>query len=336
MDENLLRYIICPDCKSGSLSLTPFTRDRNQILEGVVTCNSCGNWFRIENGILDLLPTNLRRHDVNADFAKKHGLAIGRSGDDGAESQKKAQISFFRDNVTHYDEDVTDSMFFRTLDRVTFERWFNENCEKIAGPILELGCGTGQQSIRIAKKCREAVCLDISEEMIVRVQEKIDRLNIPHRLHFIVGDAEDPPVKNAMFGACIMCSTLHHVSSPQKAIRNLSGKLSDGGLFFSSDPHDSYVRFIFDLLMRIWKLHDEKASDDPLIKEKLLRQWLTDADIRSTLRFSTYLPPHLFLFLNERSSLNLLSRTDNFFNRIPGFYKFSGLIVSEGIKGEPR
>ena len=109
-------------------------------------------------------------------------------------------------------------MYFRTLDKLTFGKWLDKT-EKISNPILELGCGTGKQSIQIAEKNKVAVCLDISEEMISRVKFKIDHLDIPNKLHFIVGDAEDPPVKNNMFGACVMCSTLHHVSSPENAIR---------------------------------------------------------------------------------------------------------------------
>ena len=334
MDENLVNFIICPNCKSDSFSLKPFAQKNKQVHEGVVTCNSCKTWYRIEDGILDLLPLNLRRHELYVKFAEKFYLPVNGIGTDSSKSQKKEQILFFKENVSQYDHDVTDSMYFRTLDKLTFGKWLDQNSEKITNPILELGCGTGKQSIQIAKKNKVAVCLDISEEMISRVKYKIDHLDIQNKLNFIVGDAEDPPVKNNMFGACVMCSTLHHVSSPENAIRNLSDKLTDRGLFFSSDPHDSYVRFIFDFLMKIWKLHDEKASDDPLIKEKCLKKWLSDAKIQHTVKFSTYLPPHIFLFLTEKSSLALLSRTDNFFNRIPGFHKFSGLIISEGIKIE--
>jgi ubiquinone/menaquinone biosynthesis C-methylase UbiE len=265
-------------------------------------------------------------------FAKKYDLPLSNTGCDSVITQKQEQILFFKNNVSFYDKDVTDSMYFKTLDKLTFERWLDQNCKKISKPILELGCGTGQQSIQLAKRYKDAICLDISEEMILRVKYKIDHLDCPNKLNFIVGDAEDPPVKNNLFGACIMCSTLHHISSPEKAIVNLSDKLTNGGLFFSSDPHDSYVRFIFDFLMKVWKLHDEKASDDPLIREKCLKQWLTQAKIQSTVKFSTYLPPHIFLFLTEKSSFALLSRTDDLFNRIPGFYKFSGLVISEGMK----
>lgn len=334
MDENLLNFIICPNCKSDSFSLKPFAQKNNQLHEGVVTCNSCKTWYKIEDGILDLLPLNLRRHELYTKFTEKYHLPSQGIETESTKSQKKEQILFFKENVSHYDNDVTDSMYFKALDKLTFGKWLDKNYEKITSPILELGCGTGKQSIQIANKNKDAVCLDISEEMILRVKSKIDRLNISNKLNFMVGDAEDPPVKNNSFGACIICSTLHHVSSPENAIRNLSDKLIDGGLFFSSDPHDSYVRFIFDFLMKIWKLHDEKASDDPLIKEKCLKKWLSDAKIQNTLKFSTYLPPHIFLFLTEKSSLILLSRTDNFFNRIPGFHKFSGLIISEGIKVE--
>jgi ubiquinone/menaquinone biosynthesis C-methylase UbiE/uncharacterized protein YbaR (Trm112 family) len=336
MDENLLTFIICPNCKSDSLSLKPYVRKNNQVHEGVVTCDSCKTWYKIEAGILDLLPLNLRRYDLYSQFAEKHGLPMHGIGSDIADLQKKEQILFFKENVSHYDKDVTDSVYFRALDKVTFENWLNRNFNKIDKPVLELGCGTGQQTVQIAKKSKDAVCLDISEEMVVKVKEKVDQLQCSGTRHFIVGDAEDPPVRDNIFGACIICSTLHHVSSPEQAIRNLSGKLIDGGLFFSSDPHDSYVRFIFDFLMKVWKLHDEKASDDPLIKEKCLKKWLDDAQIQGRIKFSTYLPPHIFLLLTEETSTALLSRTDTIFNSIPGFWKFSGLIYAEGIKVEQR
>jgi len=172
MNENLLNFIICPNCKSDSFYLKPFAQKNNQLHAGVLTCNSCKAWYRIENGILDLLPLNLRRHELYAEFAKKYDLSVNGTGTDNTNSQKKEQIVFFKENVSQYDQDVTDSMYFRTLDKLTFGKWLDKNSEKINKPILELGCGTGKQSIQILIKGKEAVCLDISEEMISQVKNK--------------------------------------------------------------------------------------------------------------------------------------------------------------------
>jgi len=154
MDENLLNFIICPNCRSDSLSLKLYVRKNNQIHEGIVTCESCKTWYRVEDGILDLLPLSLRRFDLYSRFAEKHGLPMQGIGSDIANLQKTEQILFFKENVTHYDKDVTDSMFFRALDKVTFENWLNRNYNKIDKPVLELGCGTGPANGSDCKKIK--------------------------------------------------------------------------------------------------------------------------------------------------------------------------------------
>lgn len=334
MDETIINFIICPNCGSSILSVKEFSNVNNELHEGMVTCNSCEIWYKIDHGVLDLLPLNLRRYDLYEKFAKKYNIHLNDVNVASLNMQKKEQILFFKKDYSSYENDIVNSTYYRALDKLTFEKWFDKNSDKINDPILEVGCGTGRQSVKIANKHKHAICIDISEEMVLLAKFKIDQMNRPNNLDFIIGDAEDPPVKNNMFGACVICATLHHLSSPENAIRNLSHKLINGGLFYSIDPHDSYVRFIFDYLMKIWKLYDEEASDSPLIKEKNLKKWLSDAKIQGKVTYSTYLPPHIFLILTEKPSLTLLKRTDDFFNKIPLFFKLSGIISSEGIKIE--
>jgi ubiquinone/menaquinone biosynthesis C-methylase UbiE/uncharacterized protein YbaR (Trm112 family) len=334
MDETIINFIICPNCGSSILSVKEFSKANNELHEGMVTCNSCEIWYKIDHGVLDLLPLALRRHDLYEKFAKKFNIHLNKVDVANVNLQKKEQILFFKKDFSSYENDIVNSSYYKALDKLTFEKWFYNNSDKIIDPILEVGCGTGRQSIKIANTHKYAICIDISEEMVLLAKLKIDQTAVPNNLNFIIGDAEDPPVKNNMFGACVICATLHHLSSPENAIRNLSHKLKNGGLFYSIDPHDSYVRFIFDYLMKIWKLYDEEASESPLIKEKILKKWLSDAKIQSKVTYSTYLPPHIFLILMEKPSLTLLKRTDDFFNKIPLFFKFSGIISSEGIKIE--
>lgn len=161
---------------------------------------------------------------------------------------------------------------------------------------------------------------------------KIEKENLSSYTNFIVADAENPPIQNNSFGACILCSTLHHLTSPKNTIINSSKKLVQGGLFYTIDPHTSTLRFLFDYFMKFWKLYDEEASENPLIDEKNLEKWLYDANIDSVIYFSTYLPPHFFLLLNEDWGIFILKHSDNFFNQIPIFFKISGIVISQGIK----
>jgi ubiquinone/menaquinone biosynthesis C-methylase UbiE/uncharacterized protein YbaR (Trm112 family) len=334
MDEKIIDFITCPNCGSSTFSLKKFLSTNSEIHEGVLICNSCDVWYKIYHGVLDLLPLNLRRNDLYEKFAKKYNININEKDPTSTNPQKMGQISFFKRNLFSYEKDVVDFTYYKALDTLTFEKWFDDNSGKIDKMILEVGCGTGRESVKIAIRNKDAICIDISEEMILRAKSKIDLMNRQNFLNFIICDAEDPPLKNNMFCACIICTTLHHLSSPEKAIRNISKKLMNRGLFYSIDPHDSYIRFIFDYLMKIWKLYDEEASDSPLIKEKILKDWLLDAKIQSKITYSTYIPPHIFLFLSQKQSLKLLKSTDDFFNKIPLFFKFSGMICSEGIKIE--
>jgi len=332
MDKMVINNIICPNCQSGIFTLLPFDSDANDIREGIITCDECGIWYRIEGGVLDLLTLTLRRQDLYANFAKKYNLVPSVSEPVNVNQQKLGQIQFFKGDVPDYERNVAMSTHYRARVALTFERWFNQNYKSITAPILELGCGTGTETIKIADKHISAICIDISEEMIRTAKSKIDKLENHANINFITGDAECPPVKDNMFGACVMCGTLHHLSSPQTAIKNLSSKLVDGGLFFSFDPHDSCIRFLFDFLIRVWKLYEDQANDNPLFNANDLSAWLTDAGIHNTISYSTYLPPHAFLFFDDATSLTVLKITDSIMNKIPLMYKFSGLIMAEGVK----
>ncbi len=54
------------------------------------------------------------------------------------------------------------------------------------------------------------------------------------------------------------------------------------------DPHMSPVRFIYDFIMKFWKLYDEEASDSLLFTEKQLIQMLHEAGIKCKTKTSTF------------------------------------------------
>jgi len=338
MNQNTIAYLICPTCASEQLELKTFSFEENAtnaVREGIITCLSCRNWYRVENGILDFLPLNLRRNDLQIKFAVKHNLQMPSGFQSKEEthsmmSQKIGQIDYFSEEANDYEKRVVNSPYYVALDQVAFLDWLSRHQELLLGGIaIDIGCGTGRQSIPLAKHGIKTIAIDTAEEMLMMAKSKLDSQKLSHLVDLIAADGENPPVKDNCFGACIFYGVLHHMPNKDIAIKNASKKLVKGGLFYSLDPHKSPVRFIFDFLMRVKKLYHEEASDDPLLTQQELKQWFTMAGLDGTVKLSTYLPPHLFYTLSLPLGVKLLRLSDLVFSSIPGVRKLAGVIISE-------
>jgi len=55
MKKELMDILCCPICK-GDLQLQVEIEEKNDIITGVLTCNTCKVTFPINDGIPDLLP----------------------------------------------------------------------------------------------------------------------------------------------------------------------------------------------------------------------------------------------------------------------------------------
>jgi SAM-dependent methyltransferase len=333
MNRDALDQLVCPLCASEKLDLRsydpPGAADR--VDEGTVTCPECDHWYRIEDGILDFLPPGLSRSQARADFASKHGLALEAPVPLPQEHQKAVQIEHFDEDPAVYEKHVVRSPFYLALDEVTFLDWLERSHATIRGPVLDVGCGTGRQSIPMAQKGLRTLALDTSEEMLRLARGKLRAEGLESLVDLVVCDGENPPVRDGRFGACVFLGLLHHLPDKDRALSNASQKLAPGGLFYCLDPHDSALRFLFDLLMRLWKLYDEEANES-LVSRAELRDGLARVGIRSSIRLSTFLPPHLFYFLGPRARVGLLRTTDRLFSAIPGVRNLAGVIIAEGVK----
>ncbi len=59
MKRELMDVLACPVCK-GPLELEASREEGDEIVEGVLTCQQCGESYPIEDTIPNLLPPNLR------------------------------------------------------------------------------------------------------------------------------------------------------------------------------------------------------------------------------------------------------------------------------------
>ena len=90
--------------------------------------------------------------------------------------------------------------------------------------VLDLGCGTGQLSARIAATGAEVVGMDRSAEMIAEARAQFPSLS------FVVGDARDFSFAEP-FNAVFSNAVLHWVQPPAAALARIAAGLGPGGRF---------------------------------------------------------------------------------------------------------
>lgn len=340
MNRSVTAVVICPECSGGNLHLEEFLLaegDVDQIIDGRLVCLQCRNWYRIENGIIDLLPAHIRQLNPdrfvlkNLRFSEKYGLDMPVSyfSKNSMPLNKTKPIGAFED-VVSYEKDVVNNRFYKALDQTAFIDWLKRNL-KTGDLVLDVGCGSGRQCIPLAEAGVRAVGLDIDEEMVLLAARKLHESTLSKMVDLMVADGGNPPVKDGYFKACVFYGVLHHLTEKGAAVLNATRKLAPGGLMYSLDPHKSLVRFIFDFFMKVQQLWVEEASEDPLITEDQIYSWMAAGGVYGRTRLSTYIPPHIFLS-SLRANIWLLKITDLAFSRLPGLRKAGGVIIFEGQK----
>ncbi|MDD3296613.1 MAG: methyltransferase domain-containing protein [Candidatus Omnitrophica bacterium] len=331
MNKAVVSKLLCPNCFCGNLELEEYLFDQDYVNEGRLTCLSCGLWYRIQNGIGDLLPLSLRNNELYSKFAQRYKLPFSISESKKRYSQEVSQMNFFKKNKDKYEEAIVDSNFYKALCEVTFSGWAKRKIKK-KDLVLDAGCGTGIQSLVLAKNGIRTIGIDISEEMLLIAKDKADSAGLSSFVDFIMASAERLPFKNDTFDACVLYGVLHHLSNPQNALIDVSKKIKNKGLVYTLDPHKSRLRFIFDFMMKMWRLYEDEPGKNSLISRKQLKEWFLNSGISGNIKISTYLPPHFLYPLTVKMNIFLLKASDALFGHFPLLRKLGGVIITEGIK----
>ncbi|RCJ27246.1 SAM-dependent methyltransferase [Nostoc minutum NIES-26] len=112
--------------------------------------------------------------------------------------------------------------------------------------ILELGCGTGEVSLKILNRCPDAqvIALDYSPRMLQFAQDKIAAAGYQQRWIGIQADfgdwANNPQELDIAdkFDACISSLAIHHLQDEMKLklFQRIAASLSQDGCFWNADP----------------------------------------------------------------------------------------------------
>ena len=95
--------------------------------------------------------------------------------------------------------------------------------------VLELACGTGLLSVRLAGSVKLLEATDFSEEMIRQAKAKTHS----SRLRFSVQDATSLPYAEETFDAAVISNALHIMPEPEKALAEIRRVLKPGGILIA-------------------------------------------------------------------------------------------------------
>lgn len=95
--------------------------------------------------------------------------------------------------------------------------------------VLELACGSGQISFRLASKAKHWEATDFSENMIAQAKKN----PCPGNLFFSIKDATGLPYADESFDAVMIANALHIMPEPDKAMDEIYRVLKADGVLFA-------------------------------------------------------------------------------------------------------
>ena len=99
--------------------------------------------------------------------------------------------------------------------------------------VLDVACGEGYGSRRLAEHAREVVGVDLDEATIAAAAARYRAKN----LRFEVADAASLPFEDARFDLCVAFECIEHVEDPGAMLDEVVRVLRPGGVFIVSTPN---------------------------------------------------------------------------------------------------
>lgn len=95
--------------------------------------------------------------------------------------------------------------------------------------VLELACGTGQITHRLAREVKTWTATDFSAKMLEETKKNVKEDNIA----FSVADATTLSYADKSFDVVVIANALHIMPEPDKALSEIYRVLKQGGLLFA-------------------------------------------------------------------------------------------------------
>ncbi len=237
MKKWLCEQLVCPACQDQTTRLTLAVVEEKQgdVIEGDLSCPSCGSRYPINEGVAVMLPT------------KSMGILCDVSG-----YNSRNMLSSYL--WSHYAE------FFNGANATDAYRVWSSHFQKTNGIALDIGCSVGRLSFELSKTHSKVIGIDTSVSFIKKARELLTQNRLEFdliiegyitkkcsweldkdwnfdRIEFIIADALALPFPSNHFSTVASINVLEKVASPIQHLRDVNKVLrEEKASFVFSDP----------------------------------------------------------------------------------------------------
>lgn len=99
--------------------------------------------------------------------------------------------------------------------------------------VFEIGCGTGNATIPLAKYVKEITATDISEDMLRQAREKAEKLS-KNNITFSIGELTKMEIVPESYDAVAAYNVLLYMKNQEEVLKKIYEILKPGGIFLSA------------------------------------------------------------------------------------------------------
>jgi SAM-dependent methyltransferase len=223
----ILDLLACPACQ-GALS-------------SQWRCASCGTRYAEADGVPDLRLASDARTDIVREFYRHAPFPGYRPGDSLEALRARADKSEFA----------------RLLDRAIAPD----------ARILEIGCGTGQMSLYLARADRLVIGADLTRASLQLGAAAARRFNV-QGVQFVETDLHRPGLRAGAFDVVYCSGVLHHTPDPRRAFAHLLPLVRPGGMLVIG-LYNAFARIPLRLRRAVAKLSGYRwIPFDPVLRDR--------------------------------------------------------------------
>jgi 2-polyprenyl-3-methyl-5-hydroxy-6-metoxy-1,4-benzoquinol methylase/uncharacterized protein YbaR (Trm112 family) len=219
MKPVLLEMLKCPKCAGLELELLAFRQDVEEIVDGLITCHSCGMAYPVIHYIPRFVPV------VPADFPEfyvRYGPKICVKHPDYGNrdwaATKKAYTNWWLKVHQRHGMTARDEKIFLRQTGLAKDFFRGLIC-------LDAGCGDGRFSKFLCEAGAEVVVgMDLGQSV-----EVAREYNNSAQQQYVQGDILNPPFREEMFDFACAIGVLHHTPSPKEGMKRIADSLREQG-----------------------------------------------------------------------------------------------------------
>lgn len=220
-------------------------------------CRHCGASYPVRDNVADLRrPGDERTEAVRAFYSQTPFPAY----------PPHADLNWLRSRAER-------SRFARMLDRAIAP----------GARIVEIGCGTGQMSLYLARSERLVIGADLTRASLLLAAQAAGRFGID-RVLFVETDLFSPGLRNGAFDVVYCSGVLHHTPDPRGAFRRIAQLARPGGMVILG-LYNAFARIPLRMRRLVFRATAGRwIPGDPVLKDRACEPERREAWLRDQYR----------------------------------------------------